>query len=97
MTKAQKSRPTHTVYVVEGEGDSAFWTKVGAAWRHEDGEGFNIELDSFPKDGKVVVRSVQERIQEAKENARDDNRREEKRSSSREDRRERDNGPRYER
>lgn len=94
----ENKRPSHIAYQVrEGEDSKAYFNRIGAVWPHKDGEGFNIELDSFPKDGKVVVRSVQERIQEAKENARDDNRREEKRSSSREDRRERDNGPRYER
>ena len=65
MTKAQKSRPTHTVYVVEGEGDSAFWTKVGAAWRHEDGEGFNITLTALPLNGRLVVRTAKANDKEA--------------------------------
>jgi hypothetical protein len=43
MTQNRKSnRPTHAVYVAEGEGDNAFWTKIGAAWSHDDGDGFNI-------------------------------------------------------
>ncbi len=52
------NRPTHTVYVVEGEGDSAFWTKVGAAWSHEDSEGFNISLSVLPLNGRLVVRTA---------------------------------------
>lgn len=51
------SRPTHSVYVVEGEGDKAFWTKVGAAWQHADGEGLNISLSAIPLNGRLVVRT----------------------------------------
>jgi len=58
MTNTKKSRPTHTVYVVEGEGDSAFWTKIGAAWAHEDGEGYNISLTALPLNGRLVVRTA---------------------------------------
>jgi hypothetical protein len=43
---------------VEGEGDSAFWTKVGAAWQHEDGEGYNISLSAMPLSGRLVVRTA---------------------------------------
>lgn len=98
----ESKRPSHIAYQVrEGDDNKAYFNRIGAVWPHKDGEGFNIELDSFPKDGKVVVRSVQDRINEAKESARDDNRREagrdDKRASSREDRGDRDSGPRYER
>ncbi|AXK79654.1 hypothetical protein DW352_03450 [Pseudolabrys taiwanensis] len=50
----KQSKP-YAVYVVEGEGD-AFWTKIGAAWPHEDGEGFNIQLSAVPLNGRLVVR-----------------------------------------
>ncbi len=58
MTRTQKTRPTLTVFVVEGEGDSAFWTKIGAAWAHDDGEGFNILLTAMPLNGRLVVRTA---------------------------------------
>lgn len=50
--------PTHHVYVVEGKGDSAFWTKIGAAWQHADGNGLNITLNLLPLDGRVVIRTA---------------------------------------
>lgn len=56
MRNNQKSQKPHPVYVVEGEGESAFWTKIGAAWRHEDGKGFNISLTCLPLNGRLVVR-----------------------------------------
>ena len=59
MKRQQKSnRPSHTVHVVEGEGENAFWTKIGAAWPHEDGKGFNISLTCLPIDGRLVIREA---------------------------------------
>jgi len=55
MKRKETNRP-YPVYVVEGEGEAAFWTKVGAAWPHEDGEGFNIQLTALPLTGRLVVR-----------------------------------------
>lgn len=37
----QTNKPSHAVYHVEGEGQKKFWTKIGAAWAHEDCEGFS--------------------------------------------------------
>ncbi len=31
------------------------WTKVGVAFPHTEGGGFNIELKALPRDGKLVV------------------------------------------
>lgn len=31
------------------------WTKVGVAFPHAEGPGFNIDLAAFPRDGKLVV------------------------------------------
>jgi len=57
MTQNQKSRrPTHNVYVVDGEGDKAFWTKIGSAWAHDDGDGFNVNLIALPLKGRLVLR-----------------------------------------
>ena len=58
MKRTQKTRPTYAVYVVEGEGDNAYWTKIGAAWAHEDGEGYNISLTALPLNGRLVVRTA---------------------------------------
>lgn len=55
-----KTRPSHAVYVVEGEGESAYWTKIGSAWIHEDGEGFNLSLVAIPLTGRLVIRKRKE-------------------------------------
>ncbi|AXK79526.1 hypothetical protein DW352_02725 [Pseudolabrys taiwanensis] len=51
----KQSKP-YAVYVVEGEGDSAYWTRIGSAFQHEDGAGFNIVLTAVPLNGRLVVR-----------------------------------------
>ncbi len=55
MKRKPTTRP-HGVYVVDGEGETAFWTKLGAAWPHEDGRGFNVTLTAMPLTGRLVIR-----------------------------------------
>lgn len=58
--KASKA-PTHIAYQVrEGSNDKNYWTRIGAAWAHKDGKGFNIQLDSFPRDGSITLRDASE-------------------------------------
>jgi hypothetical protein len=61
------SKPTHTAYQVReyesgGEKRSS-WTRIGAAWAHPDGEGFNIRLYAMPVDGNIVLRTAKEKKQ----------------------------------
>jgi hypothetical protein len=52
----QKShRPSHHVYVVEGEGEKAFWTRIGAAWPSGN-DGLFVVLNALPLDGRLVIR-----------------------------------------
>jgi hypothetical protein len=55
--KAKGKKPSHTVYHVrEGGKDQSFWNRVGSAWAHDDGKGFNVQLHVVPLDGRVVLR-----------------------------------------
>jgi len=56
MTKPTNKQPTHSAYMVDGEGDSAIWTEIGALWKHEDGKGFNLNLKAMPLGGRLVIR-----------------------------------------
>lgn len=60
MTTQSKGsqKPTHGVYHVRGEGKSAYWTQIGAAWLHDDKQGLNLALDFLPvrADGRLVIR-----------------------------------------
>ena len=39
-----------------GEKRDQFWLRIGAAFAHERGDGYNIVLDALPIDGRVVLR-----------------------------------------
>lgn len=51
------NQPSLIAYrVIErGKGKKAVWHRIGAAWRHKDGDGFSIQLDSLPPDGAIVL------------------------------------------
>lgn len=55
MTTTKK--PALIAYAVTGEGKQAFWTRIGSAWPHQNGEGFNIELNALPVNGRIVLMS----------------------------------------
>lgn len=53
MTTTKK--PTFIAYAVTGEGKQTYWTRIGSAWPHASGEGFNIELNALPMNGRIVL------------------------------------------
>ena len=57
--KEQPKQPTHRAYsVIRREGQDDFWLNVGLVFPHKDGSGFNIMLQAFPLDGKLVCRKI---------------------------------------
>ncbi|HEY4311618.1 MAG TPA: hypothetical protein VGN12_19385 [Pirellulales bacterium] len=61
-TAASKA-PSHVVYHVrESKGGKGFWTRIGSAWVHADGKGFNAQLDGLvPLDGRITFRVASEK------------------------------------
>jgi hypothetical protein len=61
MAKKETATPNHTpshgVFVVESDGPTAHWTRIGCAWPHADGHGFNISLTAVPLSGRLVIRA----------------------------------------
>lgn len=55
-----KNAPSHGVFVVKGEGERAFWTRIGSAWQHKDGDGFNVTPSALPISGRLVIRTRKE-------------------------------------
>lgn len=54
--------PSHVAYQVrDREGKKSFWTRIGAAWQHADGKGFNIQLEVVPLDGRITLRVASEK------------------------------------
>lgn len=61
-TNSKSKAPTHTAYQVrDSKGSKGFWTRIGSAWPHQDGKGFNIQLDAVPLDGRIIIRVATEK------------------------------------
>ena len=62
-TEAPASKtPSHIAYHVrDREGQKAIFTRIGAAWPHKDGNGFNIQIESVPLDGRITLRVASEK------------------------------------
>jgi hypothetical protein len=74
-------QPTYQAYtVIKREGQDDFWLAIGAAFMHQDGDGFNVVLQALPINGKIVLRPPKAQGDEpeqrpAQENPRRDNNR----------------------
>ena len=56
--------PSHIAYHVrDGKGNDAYWTRIGSAWQHTDGKGFNIQIETVPLDGRINLRVLAEKSQ----------------------------------
>lgn len=62
-TPTSSKMPSHLAYQVKDrEGKKAIWTRIGSAWAHADGKGFNIQLDALPTDGRISLRVATEQV-----------------------------------
>ena len=56
--------PTHIAYQVrDRNGGKGFWTRIGSVWAHADGQGFNVQLECFPLDGRITLRVATEKAE----------------------------------
>jgi hypothetical protein len=61
-TKATGKSPTYIAYHVrDRKGQKGIFSRIGAAWAHTDGKGFNIQVDVVPLDGRIVLRLPSEK------------------------------------
>jgi hypothetical protein len=60
-TSGESKKPTHIAYQVRDGNEKGYWTRIGVAWPHKDGKGFNIQLECVPLDGRVSLRVAEER------------------------------------
>jgi hypothetical protein len=65
QSTATANKPTHRIYRVIGDGEKSNWTPIGAAWPNRDGNGFSIACDAVPLTGRIVMRRITERPQQA--------------------------------
>jgi len=73
MAEKQSNKPALIAYFVQEfdtkDGTKSTWTRIGAAWAHEDGKGYNPQFDLYPSPtakGRIVFRDAAEAEQQAK-------------------------------
>ena len=60
-TQPTSKAPSHVAYQVrDRKGGNSFWTRIGTAWAHADGKGFNIQIETVPLDGRITLRVATE-------------------------------------
>lgn len=66
-------KPEFIAYSVkDGREGKAYFSRVGAAWAHRDGQGYDIALESVPVNGRITLREMrEERMQEYAEDRAD--------------------------
>jgi len=66
--KDQPRQPTHRAYsVIRRDGQDDYWLNIGLVFPHKDGAGFNIMLQAYPLDGKIVCREIADDDADAKD------------------------------
>jgi len=54
-------KPDHAAYNIQTTSQGkAVWNRIGSAWQHRDGQGFEIDLHSVPVNGRVTVRELRD-------------------------------------
>lgn len=64
---SQVKKPPYKAFVVKeyGEGKS-HWTEVGVVWKHNNGDGFNLDItEGLAISGRIVILPPKDRADEA--------------------------------
>jgi len=63
-TTSTSKTPSYIGYHVrDSKSGDAFWTRIGSAWAHADGKGFNIQIETVPLDGRISLRIPSEKAE----------------------------------
>lgn len=55
-TTPEPNAPDYLAWHVTQKGEKSFWTRIGAAWKHKDGRGYSLQLETCPINGRIVLR-----------------------------------------
>lgn len=51
-----KALPAYRIYSVSRNGEKkAVWQEIGAAWKHKDGKGLNLDFKALPLEGAQIA------------------------------------------
>ena len=58
-------QPDYIAYnVQQSRNGKGHWTRIGAAWQHKDGKGYDIDMSCTPVDGRVTLREMRDQRQQ---------------------------------
>jgi hypothetical protein len=58
MTRTPNTKAPQLIAWHVPERENAPWTRIGAAWRHDDRKGFSLQLELMPTaGGRIVLRA----------------------------------------
>jgi len=57
-TNHNPKAPDYLAWHVHQKGEKSYWNKVGAAWAHRDGQGYTLQLETCPINGRIVLRTL---------------------------------------
>jgi len=61
-------QPSHDAFQVsQGPNHKSYFNRIGVAFAHNDQKGYNILLDAVPVDGKITLRTPQERLEQTRD------------------------------
>jgi len=63
---SKRDRDYDAFAVREGKDGKGYFHKIGAAFAHKDGEGFDIDMVAAPTNGRLTLRTPQERLEQTK-------------------------------
>ena len=69
--KAREAQPPALIaFSVTERNGKSYWTRIGAAWDHEDAKGLTLQLDLVPVNGgRIVLREPADNAEQADEGA----------------------------
>ncbi|MCB1878217.1 MAG: hypothetical protein KDH88_19755 [Chromatiales bacterium] len=54
-------KPEFIAYQVKDSRDGkGHWSPIGAVWPHRDGQGYDVQLEAVPVDGRITLRALRE-------------------------------------
>lgn len=68
--KSAKQAKAFDAFAVRNDKDGkGHFHKIGAAFPHKDGEGLDVDLVATPSNGRLTLRTPQERLQNTRKDA----------------------------
>lgn len=61
MPTTSKTPDFIAYHVKDRDGKKPIWTRIGSAWKHKDANGFNLQIDAAPLDGRITLRVLADR------------------------------------